>query len=315
MRKGVLAVCVLLTAIAGMAQQQQQAELYGSVYPNNANMNQSVQAVLVPLDGATDQQQQFLKALGTAPRKGTFICDNLANQQFNSVPIKNGDFDYTTTSSHFPVNQTIVGCGTVTVPKVVQGESVDIQYKIAFWNSVMAYANLKTQILVGNIAFVDACPGPGFNCETQAQAATPDLPTHSTDVDGNVQISDCTGNGPSITSLDVTVVPNNTQEQQDFNAHSTNQDACEANFPDGSSSDDGNISHKDDSLASFSVSTDFKGKGVGANVYICAHVKHYAGDASECDNSHKVPGRVFWKLYVTLYPDVGAHTGNVSFEY
>jgi hypothetical protein len=299
MKKSLLLI-LLVPTISMLAQQS--ATQYGQVFPDAS----AVQGKVVVLFGNAGEQG-FLKGLSVAPKKATFICDNIDSQATKSLSAKldgNGNYTFDATSSSWPVNETIVVCGTVTLKQLYHGDSVDTEFKFGAWGSAMAYSSLKAQVSTLQQAYVDFCPQNGSNCDTSRTHPEPELPDHTATVVGKVAIHDCNDTG-EVESGQVQVVFDSTEEGRTFN-HNTGMnavcDAIPATFNDFYSSSVGDLDVDKNGNARYSLSVTFKGKNISGVVYICAQTRRRNGTIDNCDEK-AAHGNVRTKRHDTFNPD------------
>jgi hypothetical protein len=280
---------------------QQSATQYGQVLPDAS----AVQGKVVVLFGNASDQG-FLKGLSVAPKKATFICDNIDSQATKSLSAKldgNGNYTFDATSSSWPVNETIVVCGTVTLKQRYRGDSVDTEFKFGAWGSAMAYSGLKAQVPALQQAYVDFCPQNLSNCDTSHMHPEPELPDHTATVLGRVTIHDCNDTG-EVEGGQVQVVFDSTEEGRAFNHNTALNAVCDAipaTFDDSYSSSVGDLD-VDNGKARYSLSITFKGKNVSGVVYICAQTRRRNGTTDNCDDKAG-HANVFTKRYDTFNPD------------
>jgi hypothetical protein len=298
---------LILLILATRLFAQQKATQYGQVFPDAA----SVHGKVIMLFGNANEQG-FLKGLQVAPKKATFICDNIDAQAGKSSWVRlgiNGNYSFEVTSGTWPVNETIVMCGTVSMRRQFKGEDIIDDYRFAAWGSAMAYPDLKAQIPILQQAYVDFCPPGALACDRDQKHPDPeltDLPEHSTTVRGNVVLSDCSVGGPSMSSLDVIIVPNETDEQKEFNRNSSPRGACRMTPPAGSETAEGHISRSDDSKGTYAITVSYHGHSMSAYVYGCAWNAYHEGSITSCSD-RTTSGKTGFKNAVTLHPNVDGH--------
>lgn len=186
MRGGLLFAGLVLAAGA-WAQGAQSGHVDLSLPPLPAGSSDSV--TFAVLDGSTAPQITFLQALAAAPRKATFICQNLANQSFpkqsvHGLTSQTIGIDHT--GSNWPYVATVVGCGTVTLRERWNygggnySQEAEDRYQAGFWGTVEIQPQLKTEGSIGGLGFVDYCPQAGLlspaGCETSARRPAPPPP-------------------------------------------------------------------------------------------------------------------------------------------
>jgi hypothetical protein len=278
----------------------QRADQYGQLSFSNAS---SVEGKLIVLFGNANEQG-FLKGLGAAPKKATFICDNIESQATKSFAVnldQSGKYDFTVSSGPWPVNETLVVCGTVTLKQRYRGDNVDTDFKFAAWGSAMAYAELKAQIPSLQQRFVDFCPQNAYNCDSNQLHPEPELPEYKTTVTGKVGVHDC-DNSARVTGGTAEIVFDATEEGRNFNQSTSVNAVCDA-LP-------GNLNNIEsfalgdiDSDGGYSISPTFKGRGVSGFLYVCAYTSRHKGTILACDDRAD-NGHVQFRRHVTLNPNI-----------
>jgi hypothetical protein len=163
---------LLSTLIAGplMHAQQSNATQYGQVFSDAS----AVTGKAVVLFG-TETDQAFLKGMVAAEHKATFICDNINSQRtqqtFDLTP--DSKFRWTVSGSTWPVNDTVVVCGTVTFKQSYRNYSVDTTFTFGAWGSAIAYPGVTLQVPALTLSYVDYCPQNTKNCDTSARHPEP----------------------------------------------------------------------------------------------------------------------------------------------
>jgi hypothetical protein len=162
MKKSVLAFCVALILIgSASAQQPVTGAAYVKLFAGDTALQAAARGSAVPLIGGTPEVRSFLDALVANPKKGTFVCDNIERLPSVKLFFAQGQFGWAINSPRapdFPLTETLVLCGTLTIRETVYGLDVNNVYKFAGWSTVQVFANLRTQVYVPNIVFVDYCP-------------------------------------------------------------------------------------------------------------------------------------------------------------
>ncbi len=151
--------------------QQSNAKQYGQLF-GNVSMVTGTALVLM----GTEREQSFLKAMVAAEHKGRFICDNIDSQRTHSPAFDlaaDSRFAWTVSASTWPTNDTIVVCGTITIPQSYRNYSVDTTFTFAAWGSAIAYPGVTQQVPALTITYVDYCPQNIQNCETSARHPEP----------------------------------------------------------------------------------------------------------------------------------------------
>jgi hypothetical protein len=160
-----------LIATPLMQAQQSNATQYGQVF-NNVSTVTGKALVLF----GTERDQAFLKGMVAAEHKGTFICDNIDFQRTQSQAFDltaDSKFRWTVSGSTWPVNDTVVVCGTVTFKQPYRNYSVDTTFTFGAWGSAIAYPGVTQQVPALTFSYVDYCPQNTQNCETSARHPEP----------------------------------------------------------------------------------------------------------------------------------------------
>jgi len=281
--KALIAAVGLFLATVPVLGQEQTGELYFTAL-NTANPVNVIGAVL---DGSTPRQQTFLNALAAAPKKATFVCDNidsLANENnvghlSATTPVI--DIAFTGRLEQWPYQATVVFCGVMTQRDHVNYQEVDNKYTFGGYASIQMQPGLKLQGRVAGVSFVDFCPG--YLClETTAPHATPPTPSGSATVSGQVHIRVSDVKEWNVDSITVTLVPDDDHSSADEAIRSSGgQDTCDAidnhaveSDPRISSTietfDNGEHHGGGSSSVDYSLDlSDVKMPGVGARVWAC----------------------------------------------
>jgi hypothetical protein len=284
------------------AQDKKSATQHGQVFPTASHVKGQVLIIFGNKD-----EQDFLTALAVAPNQGTFICDNFDSQATKSYAVRlsdDGKFDIAFTAVKWPVNETIVSCGTVTQKQTYDGDSVDTDFKFAAWGTASAYADIMTQVPPLNQVYVDYCPQFGMHCENKTPHPEPPLPEHSAKILGNLIPHDCAGQA-AVKSGEVKVVLNRTDEGRDFNSSDIDNicDAIRGKFTLEKTFEHAYMDIDDHGSASYSLDVTFTGGSVSGVVYLCAYVNRRSGsDQSNCAK-HPTIGTIWRRLPVSLSPN------------
>jgi hypothetical protein len=296
----VIFILIVVLSFGPLAHAQEKATLYGDVLPTDPTANGTATGTAAVLSGATQEEENFLKALAAAPKKGRFICDNLDSQPFAKIDIKSGRFEWSVTSDRFPVNQTLIMCGKVTITRNVRDRQVEGQYMFSSWESVQSYANLKTQVPPLTVTFVDHCPASGWICENSTPI--PDLPVHKGAIEGYLTIFNCDDEAKdsraTISSGRVIAVDLNTVHGKEFyTAHRDETNYCDivydARFPFGVPLSDGTYS-----IVGLEFPED-KGKFA---LFACVNVLAVKGKIPNC-NLTATADRLSLRTITDLLPD------------
>jgi hypothetical protein len=209
--KGVGVVFALLATMCGSTfGQDSKGEMY---IPILNGTEAPVHITAAFLTGSTPAERVFLKALAAAPKKGTFIRDNLKNQGFLTISYSSPIIDWVSTSSNWPQIETVIILGTITLREHMNYQDVDNQYTFAGWGTTELQPNLKLQGTLAGLNFVDFVPPEnlslGAGHETNMRHPQPPIPTGSATVHGNITM-ELSGNNlirwdPG--SIDIAFVP------------------------------------------------------------------------------------------------------------
>lgn len=298
----ILLIAMYAPSLLAQDQTRQSAYQHGQIILSDSHIKGRV---MILFGGTNDQN--FLQALAVAPNKGVFICDNLDSQAATSYtePISDdGTYKIGLTSGIWPVNETLVACGTATLKQTYEGDSVDTEFKIAAWGSAAAYANLTTQVPSLRVSFVDS-QYAGARCESPLSHPEPTMPQHVATVVGTIWDHDCASQA-GINKAVVQVVLYKTQEGRDFNYNSGAGDLCKV-IPSSFQQDMTAVSKwfdvGDDGNVNYSLDVPFTGGSVSAVVYICTNMSYHQGsDQNSCSDT-AIDADVWRKLDVTLYPN------------
>jgi hypothetical protein len=302
--KILIAAALLVAAAPGLRGQDTPATMYGRISPNFS----SAQGRVLILQGGADDQL-FLKGMAASQKIGTFICDNFDTQSSKSSNLAlsaDSSFAWNMTSSVWPVNVTIVACGTVSLSQSYRHDMVDTQFKFAAWGSAIAYPGLKQQVPPLNYSYVDYCPQNTSNCDTSFTHPEPPMPTHTAHVAGRVGAHDCSS-GAELTDGMVQVVLDSTEEGREFNNSPETARACDkipAFFQQNETSvrEDLDIT-SGNAKVRYSIDVPITGRDVWADVYVCATADIHKGlDSDNCDDD--TTEIHFWKKSrIMLEPD------------
>jgi hypothetical protein len=166
---------VLLSALIAaplMQAQQSNATQYGQVF---SDVSTATGKGLVLF--GTDKDQAFLKGMAAAEHKATFICDNIDSQRTRSSQAfdltADSKFTWNLSGTTWPVNDTVVVCGTVTLQQSYRNYWVDTTFTFGAWGSAIAYPGVTQQVPMLTFSYVDYCPQNNKNCETSARHPEP----------------------------------------------------------------------------------------------------------------------------------------------
>jgi hypothetical protein len=309
-----LALLSFLIAAPLLQAQQSNATQYGQVFNNVSTVTGKVLVLF-----GTEGDQAFLKGMAAAQHKGTFICDNIDAQQTRSQAFALGadsKFTWNLSGSTWPVNDTVVVCGTVTFQQSYRNDSVDTTFKFGAWGSAIAYPGVTQQVPSLTFSFVDYCPQNTQNCETSALHPEPEMPMRTAHVSGSVRAHDCAGKA-EITGGSVQVVLNTTAEGRDFNRSTAIGDVCDAipkSFQDDSisSSDTLDSGH---ARIRFSLDISIRGRSVPAYLYVCADVDRYKGSDKDSCEDDSTSTHIFRKVAITLQPNQTINVDEMYHDY
>jgi hypothetical protein len=306
-------VAILQGSVGGAVAQEASAVEYGHVFLDVS----SVKGKGLVLTGSPSEQR-FLNGMGATQKKGTFICDNidrLSGKSREFVLGADSRFTWDVTGTQWPVEQTFVMCGTVTILQRYRNEDVAAEFTFAAWGVARSYPGVKQQVPAMTIAYVDFCPQHAQNCETTVEHPEPRMTVRMAHVAGSLQFHDCQSKA-HLAGGTVEVVLDTTDEGKQFNASSETKDVCD-NVPAKFSNADASVKVDLSTLANirhYSMDVPIVGRSVPATVYICALVDIHRGLRGETCDTNVTRMRRWRRVPITLEPNE-TNVQDLGFDY